>query len=66
MRKYNVYRPSLQWSHEEASEMMLEYLIDDNNIDIERNEINLIKDLIAVRKKEEKEHFIQGNIISLT
>ncbi|KAG2226577.1 hypothetical protein INT45_005063 [Circinella minor] len=40
-------RPSLQWSHEEASEMMLEYLIDDNNIDIERNEINLIKDLIA-------------------
>ncbi|KAI9278654.1 HD phosphohydrolase domain-containing protein [Phascolomyces articulosus] len=40
-------RPGLSWSHEEASEMMLEYLIDDNNIDIERNEINLIKDLIA-------------------
>ncbi|KAI9499236.1 HD phosphohydrolase domain-containing protein [Zychaea mexicana] len=40
-------RPGIQWSHEQASEMMLEYLIDDNNIDIERNEINLIKDLIA-------------------
>lgn len=27
--------------------MMLDYLIDDNNIDIEKHEINLIKDLIA-------------------
>lgn len=27
--------------------MMLEYLIDDNNIDIEREHVNLIKDLIA-------------------
>lgn len=42
-----VARPNFQWSHEQASEMMLEYLIDDNNIDIEREHINLIKDLIA-------------------
>ena len=40
-------RPGFQWSHENASEMMLDYLIDDNNIDIEKHEINLIKDLIA-------------------
>ncbi|KAI8140339.1 HD phosphohydrolase domain-containing protein [Fennellomyces sp. T-0311] len=40
-------RPGLDWSHEQASEMMLEYLIDDNNVDIERDEVNLIKDLIA-------------------
>ncbi|KAI8327786.1 HD phosphohydrolase domain-containing protein [Chlamydoabsidia padenii] len=35
------------WSHEQASEMMLEYLIDDNNIDIDSQQTNLIKDLIA-------------------
>ncbi|KAI8393865.1 HD phosphohydrolase domain-containing protein [Radiomyces spectabilis] len=40
-------RPGFQWSHEEASEMMLEYMIDDNHIDLERENINLIKDLIA-------------------
>jgi hypothetical protein len=40
-------RPSVKWSHEEASEMMLEYLIDDNYIDIDRQQINFIKDLIA-------------------
>ncbi|KAJ8659933.1 hypothetical protein O0I10_004159 [Lichtheimia ornata] len=40
-------RPGYQWSHEQASEMMLEYLVDDNNIDIERDHLNLIKDLIA-------------------
>ncbi|KAI9261697.1 hypothetical protein BY458DRAFT_439554 [Sporodiniella umbellata] len=42
-----VARPGLKWSHEEGSEKMLEYLIDDNHIDIERDEINFIKDLIA-------------------
>lgn len=41
------YRPGFEWSHEQASEMMLEYLVDDNNIDIERDHLNLIKDLIA-------------------
>ncbi|GAB5590351.1 hypothetical protein Unana1_05251 [Umbelopsis nana] len=40
-------RPFSKWSHEEASEMMLEYLIDDNYIDIDRHQINFIKDLIA-------------------
>lgn len=40
-------RPHKRWTHEEASEMMLEYLIDDNYIDIDRHQINFIKDLIA-------------------
>ncbi|RUS17078.1 LOW QUALITY PROTEIN: hypothetical protein BC937DRAFT_90455 [Endogone sp. FLAS-F59071] len=39
-------KPELTWSHEQASEMMLEYLIDDNNIDLEKDEIELIKGLI--------------------
>jgi hypothetical protein len=41
------YRPGFSWSHEQASEMMLEYLVDDNNIDMEKSDINFIKDLIA-------------------
>ncbi|KAJ2958880.1 hypothetical protein NQZ79_g5581 [Umbelopsis isabellina] len=40
-------RPSRKWSHEQASEMMLQYLIDDNYIDIDKDQINFIKDLIA-------------------
>ncbi|CAO3678225.1 unnamed protein product [Rhizopus stolonifer] len=42
-----VARPGLNWSHEQGSEIMLEYLIDDNHIDIEKDEVNFIKDLIA-------------------
>ncbi|KAM3582569.1 hypothetical protein VKS41_005213 [Umbelopsis sp. WA50703] len=40
-------RPGFKWSHEDASEMMLDYLIDDNHIDLEKHQINFIKDLIA-------------------
>jgi hypothetical protein len=40
-------RPSRKWSHEQASEMMLQYMIDDNYIDIDKDQINFIKDLIA-------------------
>ncbi|KAL1917775.1 uncharacterized protein VTP21DRAFT_3609 [Calcarisporiella thermophila] len=40
-------RPGLTWSHEQASEMMLEYLVDDNHIDIEKDDLNLVKDLIS-------------------
>lgn len=44
---FNTNRPGFHWTHEEGSEMMLEYLIDDNNIDMESSEINFVKDLIA-------------------
>ncbi|KAG0743419.1 hypothetical protein G6F62_004877 [Rhizopus arrhizus] len=40
-------RPGSTWTHEQGSERMLEYLVDDNQIDIEKDEINFIKDLIA-------------------
>ncbi|GAB5586934.1 hypothetical protein Unana1_01834 [Umbelopsis nana] len=40
-------RPGFQWSHENASEMMLDYLIEDNNIDVDQHQIQFIKDLIA-------------------
>ncbi|KAI9591511.1 HD phosphohydrolase domain-containing protein [Syncephalis fuscata] len=39
-------RPNVAWKHETASEMMLDYLIDDNNIDLESDEVRFIKDLI--------------------
>jgi HD superfamily phosphohydrolase len=34
--------PNLSWTHEMASEMMLEYLIDDNSIDISSDQTKLI------------------------
>ncbi|KAJ2387693.1 hypothetical protein GGI05_004010 [Coemansia sp. RSA 2603] len=34
------------WSHEEGSEMMLHYAIDDNNIDIDEGDVTFIKKLI--------------------
>ncbi|KAG0270499.1 SAM domain and HD [Actinomortierella ambigua] len=44
-------RPGLEWTHEQGSEMMLEYMIDDNNIDIEKEEIAFIKDLIMGERR---------------
>ncbi|KAF9956608.1 SAM domain and HD [Modicella reniformis] len=43
--------PGSTWAHEQASEMMLEYLVDDNAIDIDREEINFIKDLIIGERR---------------
>ncbi|KAK9717246.1 hypothetical protein K7432_006361 [Basidiobolus ranarum] len=39
-------RPGIVWSHEQASEMMLENLIEENYIDIDKQEVDFIKDLI--------------------
>ncbi|KAI7899073.1 uncharacterized protein BX663DRAFT_489428 [Cokeromyces recurvatus] len=39
-------KPGLNWSHEQGSEMMLDYLVDDNHIDIEKQDIQFMKDLI--------------------
>jgi HD superfamily phosphohydrolase len=39
-------RPGLGWHHEEASTMMLDYLIDDNHIDIEPEARRLLHALI--------------------
>jgi deoxynucleoside triphosphate triphosphohydrolase SAMHD1 len=54
-------RPHNRWSHEEASEMMLEYLIDDNYIDIDRHQINFIKDLIAGVPKSTR--YVHGYLV---
>ncbi|KAF9431867.1 SAM domain and HD [Entomortierella beljakovae] len=43
--------PGSTWTHEQGSEMMLEYLVDDNNVDIEREELNFIKDLIMGERR---------------
>lgn len=51
----NVVIPQLQentkWSHEVASEMLLDDLIDTYNIDIEGHQVNFIKGLIAGERK---------------
>ncbi|KAJ1965729.1 hypothetical protein GGI12_000557 [Dipsacomyces acuminosporus] len=39
-------RPGAVWSHEQGSEMMLNYTIDENNIDIDESDIKFIKKLI--------------------
>ncbi|RUS32208.1 hypothetical protein BC938DRAFT_476033 [Jimgerdemannia flammicorona] len=49
-------KPELAWTHEKASEMMLEYLVDDNNIDLERDEVELIKSLIDGKPSSECRH----------
>eukprot|EP01017_Pseudomicrothorax_dubius_P046440 TRINITY_DN8181_c0_g1_i1.p1 TRINITY_DN8181_c0_g1~~TRINITY_DN8181_c0_g1_i1.p1 ORF type:complete len:509 (-),score=70.18 TRINITY_DN8181_c0_g1_i1:40-1566(-) len=38
--------PSTTWTHEQASEMLLDYMIDDNHIDIKPENVKLIKSLI--------------------
>ncbi|KAJ2794665.1 hypothetical protein H4R21_005419 [Coemansia helicoidea] len=39
-------RPGASWSHEEGSEMMLRYAIDENNIDIDEADVRFIRQLI--------------------
>ncbi|CAO3569311.1 unnamed protein product [Mortierella alpina] len=38
--------PGSTWTHEQGSEMMLEYLVDENAVDIDSEELSFIKDLI--------------------
>ncbi|KAJ2720358.1 hypothetical protein GGI07_004654 [Coemansia sp. Benny D115] len=38
--------PGSNWTHEQASEMMLDHAIDKNNIDIDTSDVNFIKQLI--------------------
>lgn len=44
--------PDLKWTHEQGSNMMLDYMIDDNNIDLDCDKIRLIKSLILGEKPE--------------
>ncbi|KAF9369410.1 SAM domain and HD [Podila verticillata] len=43
--------PGSTWTHEQGSEMMLEYLVEDNNIDIDPEELSFIKDLIMGERR---------------
>lgn len=52
------------WTHEAASQDMLEYLIDDNYIDVESEDVSFIKDLITGKPKstsqrEEQQYLFQ-------
>jgi hypothetical protein len=58
-------RPGFKWSHEDASEMMLDYLIDDNHIDLEKHQINFIKDLIAGTPRSKRYESISRIKISM-
>lgn len=39
-------RPGCTWTHEQGSQMMLDYLIDENHIDIDQHGRNFVKSLI--------------------
>ncbi|KAL7754222.1 hypothetical protein RI367_000203 [Sorochytrium milnesiophthora] len=51
-------KPGASWSHEDASQMMLEYLIDDNHIEeIDQHQLKFIQRLIEGQEREN----IQGD-----
>ncbi|KAF9189482.1 SAM domain and HD [Haplosporangium sp. Z 767] len=57
--------PGSDWTHEQGSEMMLEYMVEDNGIDIEREELNFIKDLImGERRGNSQRHAFLFDIVS--
>ncbi|KAF9116378.1 SAM domain and HD [Mortierella sp. AM989] len=57
--------PGSKWTHEQGSEMMLEYLVDDNAVDISREELNFIKDLImGERRGNSQRHAFLFDIVS--
>lgn len=56
--KLNVHlrSPDIKWSHEDASEMLLEHLIEENNIEIEKDQLNFINGLIRGDRRTNYEH----------
>ncbi|KAI8872064.1 HD-domain/PDEase-like protein [Ramicandelaber brevisporus] len=50
-----LLRPDRKFAHEEASERMLDYLVDENNIDIERDDVRFIQDLVRGRRRHQLE-----------
>jgi hypothetical protein len=42
-----ITRPNKRWKHEDASEMMFDYLIADNGIQMPEEDTNFIKALIS-------------------
>ena len=46
---------NIKWSHEVASEMLLDDLVDTYNIDIESHQINFVKGLIAGERRVDYE-----------
>ncbi|KAJ8517378.1 hypothetical protein ONZ45_g5413 [Pleurotus djamor] len=44
--------PGTSWTHEQGSEMMLDYLIDDNGIEISKDDRDFVKALIAGEPKK--------------
>jgi deoxynucleoside triphosphate triphosphohydrolase SAMHD1 len=53
-------RPERPWTHEQGSEMMLEYLIEDNHIDLDQQHVQFIKDLIQGSPKSSHEASEKG------
>lgn len=49
------YRPDVQFHHEDMSKQMLEYLIDENAIDIDREDVRFIQELIEGQPSKKNE-----------
>ena len=50
--EFLIFFDRIHFHHEEMSTMMLDYLIDDNAIDIHRDDVRFIQDLILSRDAE--------------
>lgn len=54
-------RPSSTYNHEEMSLKMLDYLVDENNIDIDASDLNFVKELVLGAKSDQrsdKRHYL--------
>eukprot|EP01027_Heterolobosea_sp_BB2_P018252 GEZU01025740.1.p1 GENE.GEZU01025740.1~~GEZU01025740.1.p1 ORF type:complete len:454 (+),score=124.60 GEZU01025740.1:114-1475(+) len=47
-------KPGYKWKHEDGSVMMLQHMIDDNNLDFEKEDINFLTDLIIGNQPSNK------------
>ncbi|URE45830.1 HD domain, partial [Musa troglodytarum] len=56
--------PGSEWSHEQMSVQLLDYVVDQNHIDIDSDRLRKVKDMIiasskfAVKKSSEEKHFL--------
>lgn len=53
--------PGSTWTHEDASELMFDHLVQDNAIDIDQDDVNFIKDLIKGVPKHSAHKYVQSH-----
>lgn len=61
-RHRSSFRKKDKWAHEDGSQMMIDYTVKANNINIPQDEVDFIKDLVRGEVHHTKSRFVRAFI----